>query len=120
HAPLRPKLWGTFLPNLSHLGMLSYPMNFKAVFGLLKSSVQAWVSDSAARLGAALSYYTIFALPPLFIIVIFIASLVLDENAVRSGLLEQVGGLIGKQGAVAIQSALSAANPQTTGLVASI
>ena len=83
-------------------------MNLKAVWGLLKTSGQAWVNDKVPRLGAALSYYTIFALPPLFIIVIFIASLWLDEQAVRSGLLEQMGGLIGKQGAEAIQSALSA------------
>src|SRR4051794_23992760 len=95
-------------------------MNFKSIFALLKTSVQAWVKDNATRLGASLSYYTIFALPPLFIIVIFIASLVLDENAVRSGLLEQVGGLVGKKGADAIQSTLGSANPHTTGLVASI
>jgi membrane protein len=95
-------------------------MNLRAIFNLLKASVQAWVKDNAARLGAALSYYTIFALPPLFIIVIFIASLVLDEHAVRSGLLDQVGGLIGKNGTKAIGSALNATNPHTTGLVASI
>jgi len=95
-------------------------MNFKSIFGLSKTAVQSWVKDNATRLGAALSYYTIFALPPLFIIVIFIASLVLDENAVRSGLLEQVGGLIGKKGAGAIESTLGASNSHATGLVASI
>src|SRR5205085_939946 len=65
-------------------------------------------------------YYTIFALPPLFIIVIFIGSLVLDEQAVRSGLLQEVGGLIGQKGADAIQSALRASNPHATGLLASV
>jgi membrane protein len=95
-------------------------MNLKSIFKLLKASLQSWSQDNAARLGAALSYYTIFALPPLFIIIIFIASLVLDENAVRSGLLEQVGGLIGKNGSKAIASALSASNPQATGLLASM
>src|SRR5262245_4890998 len=91
-----------------------------SILPLVKSSIQEWVKDSAARLGAALSYYTIFALPPLFIIVIFIASLFLDEHSVRSGLLEQVGGLVGKKGAQAIESTLAASNPQVTGLVASI
>ena len=95
-------------------------MNLKAIWALVKTTGQCWVKDNAARLGAALSYYTIFALPPLFIIVIFIGSLVLDEHAVRSGLLEEIGGLIGKKGAEAIQSALNASNPHTTGLLASV
>jgi len=95
-------------------------MNLKAIWGIVKAAGQSWIKDNAARLGAALSYYTIFALPPLFVIIIFIRSLWLEERAVRSGLLEEVGGLIGKQGAQAIQSTLSATNPQSTGLMASI
>ena len=100
--------------------MLPLLMNLKAIWGIVKAAGQSWIKDNAARLGAALSYYTIFALPPLFVIVIFIGSLWLDERAVQSGLLEEVGGLIGKQGARAIQSTLSATNPQSTGLMASI
>jgi membrane protein len=94
-------------------------MNLKAIWGLLKTTGKAWVKDKAARLGAALSYYTIFALPPLFVIVIFLASMLLDEHAVRSGLLEQVGGLIGKKGADAIESTLNASSPHAAGLFAS-
>jgi membrane protein len=95
-------------------------MSPNLILRLLKSSIQEWIKDSAARLGAALSYYTIFALPPLFVIVIFVASLFLDEHAVRSGLLEQVGGLVGKKGAEAVESTLAASNPQGTGIIASI
>jgi len=40
---------------------------------VIKDAAQKWVKDNAARLGAALSYYTIFAIPPLFIIIIFVA-----------------------------------------------
>src|SRR5215467_16137606 len=95
-------------------------MDLKSIWRLLKTTYQNWLKDNVPRLGAALSYYTIFALPPLFVIVIFIASLCLDERAVQSGLLEQVGGLIGNQGAQAIRSALRATNPHATGLLASI
>ncbi len=94
-------------------------MSFKGVFELVKDAGQKWINDNAARLGAALSYYTIFAIPPLFIIVIFVASLFVDQQTVRSGLFGEVGGLIGQQGAEAIQSALKASDPQTKGLVAS-
>ena len=69
-------------------------MRIKGVWELLKSAVTKWSNDNAARLGAALSYYTIFAIPPLFIIIIYIASLVLDPQTVRSGLFTEVGGLL--------------------------
>ena len=95
-------------------------MNIKGAVELLKAAAQKWVKDSAARLGAALSYYTIFAIPPLFIIIIYVASLWLDPHMVRSGLLGEVGGLIGEKGAQAIESALNATNPHTKGLVATV
>lgn len=98
---------------------LLYSMNVKAIWGVLKETIQGWSDHNAGRLGAALSYYTVFALPPLFVILIFIASLWLDERMVRSELFDQMGGLIGKKGAEAIESALNASNPHQKGLVAS-
>jgi membrane protein len=95
-------------------------MKLKPIWRLLKDTGSEWADDNAARLGAALSYYTIFAIPPLFVIVIFIASLWFDENAVRTELFGQVGGLVGQKGADAIQSALSASEPHKKGLVASL
>src|SRR2546430_14926696 len=95
-------------------------MRLRGVWDVIKAAVQKWSSDNAARLGAALSYYTIFAIPPLFIIIIYVASLVLDPQTVRSGLFTEVGGLIGEKGAHAIESALNASNPQAKGLFASV
>lgn len=92
----------------------------KTWWGILKDAVSDWTNDSAPRLGAAIAYYTVFAIPPLFVIVIFIASLWFDENRVRTQLMDEVGGLVGKKGADAIRSALSMANPAGTGGVASL
>src|SRR5438045_1784063 len=100
--------------------VLAFWMNLKAIWGLIKAAGNAWVKDNAARLGAALSYYTIFAIPPLFVIVIFVASLFLDAATVRTDLFAEVGGLIGKKGADAIQSALSMSDSQAKGLLASV
>lgn len=99
--------------------MVTSIMSLKAIWRLLKATFDAWNNDNATRLGAALAYYTVFAIAPLLVIVIFIASLVLDVNTVRSGLFEQVGGLVGKKGAEFIESALRASNPHGQGLVAS-
>jgi membrane protein len=100
--------------------MLVFLMGPKAIWSVLKAAAAKWGKDNAARLGAALSYYTIFAIPPLFVIVIFIASLWVDQKAVHTELFGEVGGLIGQKGADAIESALNATNPHAKGLLASI
>ena len=94
-------------------------LSLKAIWNLLKSSVTAWIDDKAPRLGAALSFYTVFALPPLFMIAIFIASLVFNPEAVRSEMFSEVGGLIGKKSAEAIESAMAAQYQSDKGAFAS-
>ncbi len=94
-------------------------VNPKAIFNLLKASVSAWSDDKSPRLGAALSFYTIFAMPPLFMIAIFIASLVFDPTAVQTQMFSEVGGLIGKRSAEAIQTAMAAQYQTNKGFVAS-
>jgi membrane protein len=95
-------------------------VNPKAIFNLLKASVSAWSEDKSPRLGAALSFYTVFAMPPLFMIAIFIASLVFDPTSVQTQMFSEVGGLIGKKSAEAIQTAMAAQYQTNKGLVASI
>jgi membrane protein len=94
-------------------------VNPKAIFNLLKASVSAWSDDKAPRLGASLSFYTVFAMPPLFMIAIFIASLVFDPTSVQTQMFSEVGGLIGKKSAEAIQTAMAAQYETHKGLVAS-
>lgn len=94
-------------------------VNPKAIWNLLKASISAWSDDKSPRLGAALSFYTVFAMPPLFMIAIFIASLVFDPESVRTHIFSEVGGLIGKKSAEAIQSAMAAQYDANKGLVAS-
>ena len=98
---------------------LGCAMSLRTIGRLLILGFKEWNKDNAARLGAALSYYTIFAIPPLFVIIIFIASLIFDPKTVHSGLFSEVGGLIGKKGAEAIESALTTSNSHSKGLLAS-
>jgi membrane protein len=95
-------------------------MALKSIWNLLKASVTAWIDDKAPRLGAALSFYTVFALPPLFMIAIFIASLVFNPDTVRTDMFSEVGGLIGKKSAEAIQSAMAAQYQSDRGAFASV
>jgi membrane protein len=102
--------------------VLFYPVTstFNNIWNLLKASVSAWSNDKAPSRGAALSYYTIFAMPPLFMIAIFMASLVFDPTSVRTQMFSQVGGLIGKKSATAIEAAMTAQYETNKGLIASV
>lgn len=95
-------------------------VNFKSIWSLLRTSISEWSKDKSPRLGAALSYYTIFAMPPLFMIAIFIASLVFDPSSVRTQMFSEVGGVIGKKSAEAIQAAMTAQYETSKGLMASV
>jgi membrane protein len=69
------------------------------VWDLLKETFSRWQEDNAARLAAALSFYTIFSLSPLLILLIGVVSLVWDPSAVEGQILGQIEALVGEQGA---------------------
>jgi membrane protein len=94
-------------------------MKLKSVWRVLKGAAENWSNDNVPRMGAALSFYTIFAISPLFIIVVFVASLFFNNASVQRDLFEQVSGLVGKQGAATLQSNLAASTPHRQGVVAS-
>jgi membrane protein len=86
----------------------SRPGRFKVATSLLKQTFSEWTADKAPRLGAALAYYTVFSIAPLIVIAILIVGLVFD-NA-QAQVVAQVKGLVGDQGAAAIESMIKAAN----------
>jgi membrane protein len=53
---------------------------------------------------AAIAFYTIFSLAPLLILAISIAGAVFGQEAAQNQIVEQIQGLIGKQGAQAVQA----------------
>src|SRR5207253_3974342 len=62
----------------------------KKYFGLLKESYQEFAADKAARLGAALAYYTIFSIAPLVLIAIAIAGMVFGQEAAQHEITGQL------------------------------
>jgi membrane protein len=82
-------------------------MDWKAGWPLLKDTVKKWQEDEVLELGAALSYYTVFSLAPLLFIAIAIAGLVYGRDAVQGRLVGEIQGLIGQQGAEAVQTMLA-------------
>jgi membrane protein len=77
-------------------------MKLNTIWLLAKTTIKEWQEDKALRLGAALSYYTIFSLTPLLIIVIGIAGIFFGNDAARDRIMTELNGLLGTQGGAAI------------------
>nr|WP_218511612.1 YihY/virulence factor BrkB family protein [Variovorax sp. dw_308] len=80
----------------------------------------AWIDDFAPSMGAAISYYTIFSLAPLLVIVIAVAGAIFGRDAAQDQIVAQIGGLVGQDGATAVEAMLRAASDTDKGLVAGI
>jgi membrane protein len=93
-------------------------MDLKQIRRLINKSVNAWLDDFAPSMGAALAYYTLFSIAPLLIIVIAIAGLVFGQDAARGEIVAQIQGLIGRDGAIAVQGLLKSTSEPAQGFVA--
>lgn len=80
--------------------------NIKNVGYLLKETFNEFIADNALKLSAALSYYTIFSLPPLLIIIISLSGFFFGAEAVRGELFGQINGLVGNEAALQIQETI--------------
>jgi len=95
-------------------------MTLSDVWKLAKESVSAWIEDYAPSMGAALSYYTVFSLAPLLVIVIAVAGLVFGADTAQGEITGQLRGLLGDEGAQAVEELLKSASQPSRGLTASI
>jgi membrane protein len=92
----------------------------KAIINFIKEVFTKFIDDKAPKLGASLSFYTIFSLAPLLIITISVMGLVFGEEAARQSLVEQISELIGEDGAIVVETALRNSADQTQGIIALI
>jgi membrane protein len=83
-------------------------------WSLLSATFSDWYEDRAQRLGAALAYYTIFALAPGLVIMMALAGLLLGPSA-EAHIITQIRELIGDQGATAIEVTIRSARSETLG-----
>ncbi|MEO8794179.1 MAG: YihY/virulence factor BrkB family protein [Daejeonella sp.] len=75
----------------------------KRILGIFKDSFNAFIDDKALKMSASLAYYTVFAMAPLLIMLIFLASFFYGEDAINRKLFYEINGLVGNQAALQIQ-----------------
>jgi membrane protein len=87
---------------------------------LLKETASSWSADYCPSMGAAISYYTLFSIAPLLLIVIAVAGFVFGAEAARGEIFGQLRGLLGDEGAKAVEGLLQAADRPGAGIVSTI
>lgn len=78
----------------------------KSGWELLKRTYREFDDDNGIKLSASLSYYTIFSLPPLLIIILSIFSFFFGPEAVTGRFYVQINGMVGYQAALQIQETI--------------
>lgn len=87
---------------------------------VLLESMSSWVNHRGDSKGAALAFYTLFSMTPILMLAIVIAGSVFGAEAAQGEIVAQVQGLVGPNGAKAIQALLAAARDPASGQVATL
>jgi len=101
-------------------------MKMQKIKGLgkaLKNAAIGFVDDNAFKLSAALSYYTVFALGPLLIIIISLTGIFFGKEAVQGRVYGQLTELVGSESALQIQNIIiniQTSHSTTTGAIIGI
>jgi membrane protein len=95
-------------------------MKLRAYLQMLWQAVKALYRDNGPRHGAAIAYYTLFALAPVLLVVVGVAGLIFGAEAVRGEIVGQISGVIGEDGGRAIEAILQRASEPSEGITATV
>lgn len=92
----------------------------KKFFRVLKGTASAFSQDNCMKLGASLSYYTIFSIGPLLVIIISLSAVFYGRDAVQGKLYGQISHLIGSDAAIQIQDIIKKSQHGNKGVIGTI
>lgn len=94
--------------------------SIQKILGCLKGAYKGWDSRMPFASSAVLSYYTIFSLPGLMVVMIAVAGYFLGREAVTNQLTAQLGGVVGYEAAQYIQNIVAIASNTKGSWLASV
>jgi membrane protein len=94
-------------------------MGLKEGFALVRDSGKDFIEDDCQTQAAALSYYTIFSLPPLLVLILMILGKLVDPQDIRGQLETQMGALMGPTATEQIRTILQQVHEPGTGALLS-
>lgn len=76
------------------------------IWKIIKQTFTDFIAERVLKLSAALSYYTLFSLPGLLIIIIWVSEIFYRDAAVEGTVYGQIADFVGKDAALQIQEAI--------------
>lgn len=89
-------------------------------WNVLKKTFDEFIDDNAIKLSASLSYYTIFSLAPLLIILLSILSFFFGREAITGRFFGQINGMVGTPAAIQIQATIKNIELSESGTFATV
>ena len=90
----------------------------KRVVRLLKATGHEFIEDNCPTMAASISYYTVFALPPLLVLVLTLVGLLVDSSDAESRIVTEVSGLIGPDAGQMVRTMIQQAAQPRSGISA--
>lgn len=88
-----------------------------SMLDLIKQTYKEWKKDRASILSASLSFYMLFALAPMLVIVIAVAGVFFGEQAIRGEIVGYIQGMVGREVATSIEFIVENAKLADKGLL---
>lgn len=95
-------------------------LTLRDLWPILKETATDWSDDNASRLAAALACYTLLSIAPLLVLSVAVAGLAFGEEAARGQIVGQIGGIVGTEAGVAVQTIAANAKEPSAGILSSI
>ena len=90
------------------------------LLGILKQSFKDFMKDDCMTSAAALSYYTVFSLPAVLMLIMLLVSSIMDPSDVRGGLESQMESLMGPSAGGEVRTILRETERPGGGLIPTI
>jgi len=86
----------------------------------LLRALQLWSEADGLRMSAAMSFYGILSLAPLLLLIVAMLGFWMDREMLTTGLVQQLGSIVGEQGSGLIKEALASAQEPSDGITATV
>jgi membrane protein len=88
---------------------------------ILKRAFKDFSQDECPRMAAAISYYTLFSMPPLLVLILMLTGVFVDSSLVEQRIQTEMAGVLGSSGAGQVHEIITAARrPGDGGVMAAV
>lgn len=95
-------------------------MHFRNLWQILKDTIVGFDQHNIFKLSASLGFYTIFAIGPMLLVIIFISNIFWGRQAIEGTIINQISGIIGDAAASQIQELIKNATISSSNYMAVI